>query len=143
MYMHVTVHCRCLIGLYNPSAMNVWAKCATHAIRASLVHLLHSICYIIHPIHDILVSLCMFPQIFCSDCSSYLAPLHYKSDKLGRVCQSCYESIIGINIALVVIVHTRTHTHAHTRTRTHTHTHTTSCLPSLPPSDYRCGRCGW
>lgn len=34
-------------------------------------------------------------QIFCSDCSSYLAPLRYKSDKLGRVCQSCYESISG------------------------------------------------
>jgi hypothetical protein len=32
-------------------------------------------------------------QIFCSDCSSYLAPLRYKNDKLGRVCQSCYESI--------------------------------------------------
>lgn len=34
-------------------------------------------------------------QIFCKDCSSYLAPLRYKSDKLGRVCQSCYESICG------------------------------------------------
>ena len=41
------------------------------------------------------VSLHLSLQIFCSDCSSYLAPLRYKSDKLGRVCQSCYESITG------------------------------------------------
>jgi hypothetical protein len=33
------------------------------------------------------------PQIFCADCSGYFAPLKYKSNKPGRVCQTCFEKL--------------------------------------------------
>jgi len=32
-------------------------------------------------------------MIFCGECSQYLAPLRYKNNKLGRVCQTCYDKI--------------------------------------------------
>jgi len=45
----------------------------------------------------------LFIQIFCGECSQYLAPLRYKNNKLGRVCQTCYDKISqGMCVCLVL-----------------------------------------
>jgi FYVE/RhoGEF/PH domain-containing protein 5/6 len=37
-------------------------------------------------------------QIYCSECSSYVAPLAYKSNKMCRVCQSCYSTLAEVEL---------------------------------------------
>ena len=66
-----------------------------------------------------IVVLCV--QIFCGECSEYMAPLAYKGSKMCRVCQTCYEHLegpvgmllVGFSILDVYWVDS-SHIHAHT-----------------------------